>query len=129
MGDDKVAIDGLKPEMLQLEDQEQSPGEFIHCRFCAAPITSTREKIEIGISHHHRFTNPAGIIYSIGCFCNAPGCTLNGYPSKEFSWFGGYQWQVVSCSECLEHLGWYYENKRQRFFFGLIISKLVEKLS
>lgn len=102
-----------------------SGGDLLLCRCCSAAITRSGEKIKVGVSHNYRFTNSADITYSIGCFRNAPGCAIAGMPTDEDSWFGGYQWQLASCSECQEHLGWYFQNTRQRFFFGLIQGRLI----
>lgn len=110
-----------------LESSTRCDGDLLLCRTCASPITSESEKIDIGLSHHYRFTNPMGISYSIGCYQNAPGCTLVGDATGEDSWFGGYQWQVALCTECLQHLGWYYQNDKQRFFFGLIPDRLLKQ--
>lgn len=115
-------------EQLIGELENSTPGELIYCRHCSAPITNTAEKISVGLSHDHRFSNPAGIIYAIGCFRNAPGCSLHGPLTEEHSWFGGYRWQVAMCAECLEHLGWYYQGRSDRYFFGLIVSRLVESV-
>lgn len=73
-----------------------------------------------------RFTNPAGIRFFISCYQQAPGCSLVGRPTQDNSWFGGYYWQLALCTDCNEHLGWYYEN-RQRGFFGLIRDRLFEQ--
>lgn len=108
-----------------LESLDDANGELLICRCCNAAITRCIERISIGISHHYRFTNPAGISYSIGCFRNAPGCSISGNLTEEDSWFSGYKWQLASCSECHEHLGWYYQGAKQRFFFGLIDSRLI----
>ncbi|MEE8059210.1 MAG: cereblon family protein [Pseudomonadales bacterium] len=120
-----MAETGLDPVAHLMESLEEDSGDLLLCRCCNAAITRSSEKIEIGISHHYRFTNPAGISYSIGCFRNASGCSIVGAATDEESWFGGYKWQMAICSECQEHLGWYYQNRRERFFFGLIQDRLI----
>lgn len=117
-------MSSLSDPIEQILEAGKQGGELLVCRCCHNPITTDGEKIEIGLSHHYRFTNPAGISYSIGCFRHAPGCTLVGEATAEDSWFGGYSWQVAICAECLEHIGWYYQNPLQRFFFGLIPERL-----
>lgn len=107
-----------------LQSTQFERGDLLLCRHCGNPITSAAERIEVGTAHHYRFTNPTGITYSLGCYRNAPGCAISGEPTEEDSWFGGYRWQFASCSECLQHLGWYYQNPKQRFFFGLIPDRL-----
>ena len=119
----------LEPVEKLLESLQDINGELLLCRCCSAAITHSGEKIAVGISHHYRFTNPHGISYAIGCFRNAPGCAISGEATAEDSWFGGYRWQLALCSECQEHLGWYYQNNRQRFFFGLIQGRLIATAS
>lgn len=105
-------------------------GDLWHCRFCDSPITSHNQHLSVGHNHEHCFTNPAGVSYWIRCFQHAPGCSISEQATAEHSWFGGYQWQLAHCSECQQHLGWYYFNKDdqvpgQRFFFGLIKDRLI----
>lgn len=112
-----------------LEESRFDTGDLLLCKHCHNPITSANESIDIGPSHSYRFTNPAGISFSIHCYRNAPGCAISGVATEEDSWFGGYRWQFASCSECQSHLGWYYQNIRQRFFFGLIPDRLAPRES
>lgn len=118
----RISNDPLQQLLQSIAD---SDGELLLCRCCTNPITRTGETISIGLSHQYRFTNPAGISFSIHCFKHAPGCSIGGQPTAEASWFGGYAWQVASCCECMEHIGWYYQNNRQRYFFGLINDRLM----
>ncbi|WP_019531699.1 cereblon family protein [Dasania marina] len=117
--------------LLQGIDNGGSP--LVFCRSCHAPITSQHEQAVIGNNSHHRFTNPVGITYHLRCFTNAHGCSIRGRYTEEHSWFAGYQWQLALCSECGEHLGWYYQYCRsshsQRFFFGLIADRLMDQMS
>ncbi len=110
-----------------LEEALTSDGELLICRACHHPITTNGEKITVGLSHHYRFTNPAGISFSVGCYRNAPGCAILGEPTERDSWFGGYTWQLALCSECQAHLGWYYQSPRPRCFFGLIPERLIQQ--
>ncbi len=121
-----------KPLEQLLESLSSSEGQLLICHVCQQPITHKNERIEIGHSHHYRFTNPAGITYSLNCFRNAPGCSIQRELTSDDSWFGGYAWQIATCCECQEHLGWYYQSNRtyqngqQRYFFGLIPDRLVQ---
>lgn len=116
----------ISPVEKLLESLDKPMSDLLLCRYCGSAITQTTEKMAIARHEHHRFTNPAGITYSIGCFHNAPGCDIHGTPTMEDTWFGGYLWQVATCSGCHDHLGWYYENTKNQFFFGLIQSRLIE---
>ncbi len=102
-----------------------SRADLILCRFCHAAITSKRDEWVMSGSHQHRFVNPNGFQFLIGCFQRAPGCDIGGPSTDEYSWFKGYVWQTARCSDCGEHLGWFYQNGEANQFFGLIIDKLV----
>jgi hypothetical protein len=114
------------PVQQLLQKLADNGGELILCRCCTNPITRSGEAIKIGLSDHYRFTNPAGISYSINCFKNASGCSISGTPTLIDSWFNGYEWQLAQCSECQEHIGWYYQNIKDRYFFGLIQDRLIK---
>jgi hypothetical protein len=76
-------------------------------------------------AHEHRFQNPEGYRFHIGCFARAFGCVPLGNPTSEFTWFPGYSWQIELCGGCREHLGWLYQSG-SRAFHGLILDRLVE---
>ena len=78
-------------------------------------------------SHAHRFTNPVGYVYEIGCFRAAPGCGHVGEFIAEHTWFAGYSWQIAVCGGCGEHLGWRYRGAEAGMFYGLITGRLVSE--
>ena len=112
----------LSSKQKQKEDNSGAGGK-IRCRSCGRVITSLREKTSIDGSHAHTFFNPAGIIFELGCFRQAPGCQLFGEASMEFTWFAGCSWRFALCGGCRAHLGWQYEG-REMAFYGLILTKL-----
>ncbi|MDH3693225.1 MAG: cereblon family protein [Gammaproteobacteria bacterium] len=96
----------------------------ILCLQCRRRITGDECRVEVNHGHQHSFTNPAQVRFTIGCFSSAPGCAgVNGFTS-EFTWFPGYQWQVVLCGGCAEHLGWKFKALDHRFY-GLILNRLL----
>ena len=97
-------------------------GKRLLCRRCANPITSMAAQIPVSGSHQHRFSNPAGQSFHIGCFSKAPGCALQGRACSEHSWFPGYRWTVALCARCGNHLGWRFQ--ADDGFFGLILAQL-----
>ena len=99
----------------------------ILCAACEARITLERERIAISGHHVHRFLNPGGFVFDIGCFREAPGCGCSGEPSTEFTWFPPLAWRVAHCATCFEHLGWAFENPSQVMFYGLILNRLKER--
>ena len=108
------------------DEQEFSGQEKILCRQCLQLITTAAERIEIQGSHQHTFSNPAGLLFQIGCFRLVPGCVLVSPPEAEWSWFSGYCWQVVLCSSCATHMGWRYTGGSDSFY-GLILHRLLQK--
>lgn len=116
-----------KSETRQNERERQSSGqEKLVCRQCLQFITTIAERIEIQGDHRHTFSNPAGLLFQIGCFRRAKGCEPASRQEAEWSWFRGYTWQVVLCSSCATHMGWRYESRRD-FFYGLILHRLMQE--
>jgi len=99
-------------------------GGVIACGACGQPVTSTAARIDRAGSHAHTFANPHGIVFHIGCFDRAPGCTTASAPETLFSWFPGHAWQVAACRGCSAHLGWLFSGPDR--FHGLILDRLVE---
>ena len=112
-------------------DQEKDPETLLspkkgnlYCAICRYKITQEEYKIAIGEQQEFTFFNPSGRIFHIGCFQEAPGCVTYGMPSNEFSWFPGFSWQIVCCSNCQEHLGWLFLGGMGEHFFALILARL-----
>jgi hypothetical protein len=104
-------------------EEQQRP---LLCRQCRLEITSRDLAIEVDGRHQHTFFNPAGILFEIGCFGDAPGCAVFGEATTYFAWFPGYAWRFALCRGCKEHLGWTFESSQSMGFYGLILNKLVE---
>ena len=100
-------------------------GHFIVCRNCGNTITTPERMISVNEQHIHTFTNPAGITYDIGCFSSTSGCIVYGKPTLEHTWFEGFSWSFTLCSDCLIHLGWFYQGENENFF-GLIMDHLMD---
>ena len=96
----------------------------ILCKTCKSHITDSNQAIAVSTTHTHTFPNPFGLVFTIRCFASAPGCVTHGEASPDFSWFSGYDWQIVLCRGCSEHLGWKFCGND--VFFGLIAAKLFE---
>ncbi|NGZ29229.1 MAG: hypothetical protein G8345_20370 [Magnetococcales bacterium] len=101
--------------------REETP---ILCKFCSLVITRPQEAIVMAGSHEHTFFNPAGMVYRIGCFRTATGCTWLAESSADFSWFPQTLWQIALCRRCHSHLGWRYTTSLHSTFFGLILTRL-----
>lgn len=111
-----------EPEVIVSRREKTGREQAIICKLCGHRITSESAKIVVNDSHVHTFMNPAGIIYTFGCFQDAPGITAVGTTSTEHTWFSGYSWQILICSNCKEHLGWVFRDGD--VFFALLVDKL-----
>lgn len=104
-------------------DQHHDEQPWLHCRTCGQAIVQQSARVSVNGMHQHVFFNPAGLVFEIGCFENAPGCFCQGQPRTDFTWFPEYAWHFALCTRCGSHLGWRYEKARQGFF-GLILTQL-----
>jgi hypothetical protein len=120
----KIEIE-LDKSLADKKDSTSKDGHRLCCIQCGKPITTEDQRIDIQSSHKHRFTNPHGLVFQIGCFANAPGCAQIGTVTNEWSWFSGYAWQVALCRNCGIHLGWRYRSASGDGFYGLILDRLV----
>jgi hypothetical protein len=99
---------------------------WLVCRQCRQRLTRPGESISVNGSHSHIFANPSGVVFEIGCFRMVRGLHFIGPPSYEFPWFAGHSWQIVICSTCQTHLGWWFQGPETNQFFGLILDRLQE---
>ena len=113
----------IAPEGKADVDTEDSLGDEIYCAGCGHTITRTAWKISRNGEHEHVVFNPAGVVFRVVCFKEAPGVGSHGTPSDEFTWFKGYAWQVSHCQGCSAHIGWQFTGESD-VFFGLIKPKL-----
>lgn len=98
--------------------------EAIVCAACGHTVTFARHRISVQGSHEHRFMNPAGFLYHIGCFAEAPGAAPWGPESLEYPWFAGFAWRIAHCGGCGVQLGWAFRSAEGIAFFGLILDRL-----
>ncbi len=111
---------GQDTESLAGEEEEK-----YFCLPCGHLVTLGRWRIEKDGEHEHHCFNPAGILFRILTFVDAPGVVSVGDPTAEFTWFTGHSWQVSLCAGCREQLGWRFSgDEPPRVFFGLIRDKL-----
>lgn len=115
---------GAREETEEQEGTNEEP--FLHCRRCLNPITPEAARITVNGAHQHAFANPHGLVFDIGCFQIAEGCSSVGIPTDEFTWFSGYRWRVALCRGCMLHMGWQFNTSSgSGRFFGLILDHLV----
>ena len=114
----------LKPVFQDVSELDDKLRGQIRCVICRHTITNKESIKSVSGAHIHKFTNPHGIKFTIGCFDSAPGCVPVGGQYSEWSWFLGTTWQLVLCGSCAEHLGWKYLYDDNSEFFGLNIAQL-----
>ncbi len=117
-GKKKTDVETLKKDQ---EDEEK----YILCGKCENKITLPSHKMEVQGSFNHTFLNPAGHVFHIGCFGKADGCIVLGIPTSEWTWFQNNEWRTAVCSQCFEHLGWFFSSPQGKDFFGLILDSLI----
>lgn len=95
------------------------------CAACGSPVTRARWAIAPTGDHERTVFNPAGIVFRILVFGEAPGADPCGAAFTDFTWFSGFAWRLALCRGCGVHLGWRYEGETApRVFFGLIKDRL-----
>ena len=105
------------------------PDAAIRCAACLQTVTSNRERCEILGASEHLYTNPHGFRFHIICYREAPGCLNTGEPTRQHTWFQGYDWCYALCGNCHTHLGWHYTADESGRFYGLIKDRLIESPS
>ncbi len=103
-------------------DTATKKDDKVCCRECSHAVTRGRWAIERQGAFEHRFRNPAGWSFQVGCYAQAPGALAQGEPTSECSWFDGYLWRFAICGNCGTHLGWWYVGPDS--FAGLIVTRL-----
>lgn len=112
------------PETSPDDDLDEALDDAITCAACGHLVTRTRWRLSMD-GHEHTFFNPAGRVFTVLCFREAPGAADRGDPTDEFTWFKGYDWNFALCRGCGEHLGWRFTGALDPpLFFGLIKPKL-----
>lgn len=102
----------------------ETTDDGLYCAACGHLVTRGRWAISID-GHEHVFFNPAGQIFRVVCFKEAPGAANAGEPTDAFTWFKGYDWNFALCRGCGRHLGWRYSGDAgPAVFFGLIKNRL-----
>jgi hypothetical protein len=118
---------GFSPDALVRDEADTaSPENPLLCAACRVRITWKEASISINGRHKHVFINPAGLVFELGCFSMAENLSGLGTATSEFTWFPGYSWQTMFCSDCHSQLGWSYHKEGGSTFFGFILDRLVD---
>lgn len=84
---------------------EDKTDDAVYCAHCGHMLTRTRWAISMD-GHERVFINPAGRVFRVCCFSEAPGSTHEGAPTPEHTWFPPYEWNFAICQGCSTHVGW-----------------------
>ena len=123
-------LDIVKPDkQVKSETQDKKQTEsWIICKRCQFTLSHQNYATSPEGYHEHMQCNPHGITFVFRCFSHASGCHITGDATVQDSWFPGYSWQYALCQGCGEHLGWYFSSSKADNFFGLIASKISDKI-
>lgn len=112
--------------MAQATRPLEQDGSRVICAACGAFVAAAADRMEVNGAHEHAFINPAGLIFRVGCFAEAPGVHAVGEESAHWTWFVGFAWRAARCRSCHEHLGWCYRSALATFV-ALILDKVAER--
>lgn len=99
---------------------ERRRARAYHCGRCLTRVCDE----SAGDGRGQSFENPAGMVFVIARFDEAPGCVAEGEPTLEHTWFAGFAWQIANCRNCGAQLGWRFSDGSSAFW-GLILARLV----
>ena len=100
---------------------DETPPRALRCAACGFALTKDDEAVAVNGRHRRVVCNPAGMVFEICCFRNAPGLAAHGPASAEFSWFSGYVWNIALCRKCGAQVGWRFSGPD--VFFALIVGR------
>ncbi|XP_064552707.1 protein cereblon isoform X2 [Drosophila montana] len=111
---------------LQIIDTTLKQESLFYCRYCNSSLAYCSDLF--AMSKHGvqtQYCNSAGYIHETNTVYRviAHAIGYSGEPSIEFSWFPGYQWHIIICKFCAQHVGWEFKavkpNLAPKVFFGL----------
>ena len=113
-----------EPELLdpslaeELELDRSKPDSYLVCVQCNHVIGDPRDIFEILGRREHAFINPIGTLHQFRSYREALGCAITGARNRGDTWFPGYTWRLAMCSNCGQHMGWFFESNDS--FYGII---------
>ncbi len=122
---DRLSDEEIQNLIIPKHSPEENEDDNLYCFICGQAVTKIHYRTSIQGSREHTFANPAGIVFRIGCFRNAFGCSQASDFTDSFTWFPGYSWRYALCVDCQTHLGWVYRSSEGSQFYGLILVRLI----
>ncbi|KAH8407230.1 hypothetical protein KR222_010903 [Zaprionus bogoriensis] len=111
---------------LQLIGTALKEESLFYCRYCNSSLAYCSDLF--AMSKHGvqtQYCNSAGYIHETNTVYRVISHAVgySGVPSTEFSWFPGYQWHIIICKFCAQHVGWEFTavkaNLAPKLFYGL----------
>ncbi|KAI6175282.1 Protein cereblon [Aphelenchoides bicaudatus] len=67
------------------------------------------------------YVNPHGYVHDMFTSRKIQNVAYHGNAETKFSWFAGYSWTIMNCSNCGCHMGWKFKSSKlePRKFFGI----------
>ncbi len=93
---------------VKLTDDSEAGGVY-RCVVCSATIAYARSALEVDATSRHSRVNPAGVLCEFLTFHSCINTIAQKALFREHSWFTGYGWRFLHCSQCLTHIGWRYD--------------------
>ncbi|EDW28025.1 GL27201 [Drosophila persimilis] len=99
---------------------------LFYCRYCNSSLAYCSDLF--AMSKHGvqtQYCNPGGYIHETNTVYRVISHAIgySGEPSTRFSWFPGYQWHIILCKFCAQHVGWEFKavepNLAPKVFYGL----------
>ena len=94
---------------------------LVCCSGCTSPpnvIGNTADFLDV-----YKRTNPHGYVhrfYKLQGISTECRVTRHGTWTKEHTWFDGFWWKIITCTNCDLHWGWHFENKDgSQGFYGI----------
>lgn len=110
------------------ESRQRFDLKRFYCAQCGSFLTTSQNAIQLNGAFHHSHVNPAGIRCDFMTFTNCENVVADSQLYEEHSWFSGFAWRFLFCSNCLYHVGWRYDpvasRERQASFYGLLATAL-----
>jgi len=97
---------------------------YLACDNCGDIKCELSDLINLSVeANGTHFVNPSGAVHDLFTVGRINNVELHGSPSTEFSWFPGYAWTTVACSnqQCGIHLGWKFISQKllPKRFYGI----------
>jgi len=120
----KLLEEDITDRRLRMEWRIVSQMNYLACNNCGDIKCEVSDLINLSVeANGTHFVNPSGMVHDLFTVGRINNAAVRGHPSNEFSWFPGYAWTVVVCSnhECNSHLGWKFTSQKllPRRFYGI----------